>query len=84
MGELTRTIVSNDTELQKAIRSIVRDAVNQARRTLRHGTEADKNSLMKVLLPYMLEALRQTNQSEEDRKSTEAYKSMMKMLRGET
>lgn len=83
INELAKAAVEGDTELQTMLRGMVRDAIQIGVHTLRHGSPTDKMAMMKTLMPHMLEALRQTEQSERSRAEKEAYERMMGQLRGD-
>jgi hypothetical protein len=73
LNELAKAAVLADSDLQSMLRGMVRDAIGIGVHTLRHGSPTDKMALMKTLMPHMLEALRQTEQSERSQKEKEAY-----------
>lgn len=84
INELAKAAIEADPTLADLVRGIVKDAVSHARYIMRHGTDSEKSALMKTLMPHMLEALRQTEQSERSRAEKEAYERMMGQLRGDT
>lgn len=83
LASLTKDMVATDPKMQKELRKLVTSAIAMAMYTMEHGSMAEKMQLMKHLTPHMLEALRTTQQSEQDEARRLAYEEIRRMCKGE-
>jgi len=80
---ISREIVAGDAGLQAELKQLITASIKMAVHTMKFGMPAEKMAMMKMLTPHMLEALRQTQQSEAKEAERAAYERILKELRGE-
>lgn len=83
LTEISKQIVKDDPVLQQLLKGLIKDAISVAIYTMKHGTSTDKMQLMRTLTPHMLEALRDTQQSDRLAQEQQAYDRIREALKGD-
>lgn len=83
MNDAIATIIESDPELRDEIRLLVQATIKHAKHTLRYGSQADKSTLMRAIVPTMMKALEHNEQGEGERARQAAWDRMKEaMLEG--
>lgn len=73
LAAITAGAVANDPELQARVKRMVNKIVTQVEFTLQFGTSADKNALMKAVVPAMMKSLGSVEDDQGERSKADAY-----------
>jgi len=83
MAQLAAGIVADDADIRNSLKGLVNQIIQHQSLVMRVGSPADKQSLVKAVLPQMLAAMNTVAQDEAAAEEQAAYDRMRAALRGE-
>lgn len=82
-AELAASIVKDDAEIKRELKSLVRDLIKHQRLMMITGTPQERSALVKAILPQMLAAMGTAAAEEEAAAEEAAYGRILALCRGE-
>lgn len=83
IGDVAAQIVADDPQIRARMQQIVNALLDDAEHTIRWGTESERASLMKQVLPALLRSMQGADANASEAAEKEAYERMMATMRGE-
>lgn len=83
LAQLATAVIADDKDMRNELKGLVQDIIKHQRLTMRVGTPAEKQALVKAVLPQMLSAMNTVAQDEAAADEQAAYDRMRATLRGE-
>lgn len=82
-AELAAALLKDDPEIRKELKGLFRDIIKHQRLIMLTGSPQERSSLVKAILPQMLQAMGTAAAEEEQQQEQAAYERILALCRGE-
>lgn len=84
LGEVAAAVLADNPDLRNRVTKLVERLLSHAEKTMRFGSEGEKNALMKQVVPGLLRSLKSADVNAGEAEQAAAYERMQRYSRGET
>ena len=83
VADMAAVVVASDPALQKRLKRLVNQAIDQASYIMVHGTDYAKLQIIRQMTPHMLSAMQEAESGARTAEQEATYNRIMAELRGE-
>lgn len=84
LGQVAAEVLADNPQLRNRVTRLVERLLIHAEKTMRFGSEAEKNALMKQVVPGLLRSLKSADVNADEATQAEAYDRIRAYARGDS